>query len=128
MEYIHKHDIVHGDLHGVRLARFCRVDDSHELLTQSNVLVNIEGRAAVTDFGWTIIDDITTSMQSSSSEIASATRWIAPELLCSDVEMSRKTRAGDVFSFGRLCLAVRLPFVIILILCHSTGTQDMYHP
>lgn len=64
----------------------------------------------LTDFGLTVVAEITLS-QTVSSNLArgGSVRWLAPELLSPDPEMSRKSIAADVYAFGRLLLAVSSP-------------------
>jgi serine/threonine protein kinase len=67
-----------------------------------------DGRPCLADFGLTVISDMTISQgTSTTSNVAGAARWLAPELLIGNKTTARKTSAGDVFAFGRLCLAVR---------------------
>jgi serine/threonine protein kinase len=84
-------------------------DHSNTILTysQSNIFITQDGQACLADFGLTVIGDMTLTRVQTTAELAGATRWLAPELLDPDVNISRKTPAGDVFAFGRLCLAVR---------------------
>jgi serine/threonine protein kinase len=74
---------------------------------QSNVFITDDGRACLADFGLTVVGDMTLTRVPTTADLAGATRWLAPELLSPDKNLSRKTPAGDVFAFGRLCLAVR---------------------
>jgi serine/threonine protein kinase len=110
LHYLHKQGIAHGDLHAVRiLPRVLNESrtDSIVYMYQSNVFITSEGSACLADFGLTVICDRTCSNQTSTANAKGATRWLAPELFSSDPSLSRKTSAGDVFAFGRLCLAVR---------------------
>jgi serine/threonine protein kinase len=79
-----------------------------ESTLQSNVFITDDGHACLADFGLTVIGDLTLTRVPTTLEVAGATRWLAPELLDPDkaASASRKTPAGDVFAFGRLCLAV----------------------
>jgi serine/threonine protein kinase len=68
--------------------------------------VTDEGRACLADFGLAVIGDLTRTRMPTTTEVFGTFRWLAPELCQSENEMTRKTLAGDVFAFGRLCLAV----------------------
>lgn len=60
----------------------------------------------MTDFGFTIINDskFTKSPQTTNDNGGSA-RWSSPEVL-KEESGGKRTYASDVYSFGRLCLAV----------------------
>jgi serine/threonine protein kinase len=75
---------------------------------QSNVFTTDDGHARLADFGLTAIGDVTPTRVPMTLEVAGATRWLAPELLDPDktASASQKTPAGDIFTLGRLCLAV----------------------
>jgi serine/threonine protein kinase len=68
--------------------------------------VTEEGHACLADFGLSVIGDATRTRMPTTADARGATPWLAPELLSEDIHAPRKTLAGDVFAFGRLCLAV----------------------
>jgi hypothetical protein len=75
---------------------------------QSNIFVCANGHPRLADFGLTIISDFTLSLTMTNNEAFGALRWLAPELIRTDDDeaTTRKTSEADVFSFGRVCLAV----------------------
>ncbi|KAJ7762210.1 kinase-like domain-containing protein [Mycena metata] len=93
LEYLHSHNIVHGDLRG------------------SNILVNKDWSACLADFGLSGFSDGGSTGQTSSKRAGSA-YWMAPELLAPEqfgTKFSR-TQASDVYAFGCVCLEVILHF------------------
>ncbi|KAJ7279094.1 kinase-like domain-containing protein [Mycena rebaudengoi] len=85
LQYLHSHNVVHGDLHG------------------ANILITQEWSACLTDFGLTSLTDATVA---STSHRAGSLRWMAPELINPDRFglRFRRTPASDVYAFGSLCL------------------------
>ncbi|KAG5349858.1 hypothetical protein C0989_001592 [Termitomyces sp. Mn162] len=89
VEYLHKNDIVHGDLKG------------------ANVLVDSSGHAALGDFGLASVTDSQILKWTTQSSVASkggTVRWQAPELLASEdtSEKVYNTKASDVFAWGHI--------------------------
>ncbi|KIJ39503.1 hypothetical protein M422DRAFT_781075 [Sphaerobolus stellatus SS14] len=95
LEYLHKHDIVHGDLRAV----------------SRNILVSADGTPYLTDFGLSRslgeVAGLTTT-----SEAAGTLRWMAPELLYNNPGEGRQpfqskvTKASDVWAYGMTILEV----------------------
>ncbi|KAF9455030.1 kinase-like protein, partial [Macrolepiota fuliginosa MF-IS2] len=87
LEYLHREDIIHGDLKG------------------ANILVNASGGACIADFGLSSVrTDKTFPYTSATTAAPGCTyRWLAPELLETS---SRRTRASDVWAFGLVCYEV----------------------
>ncbi|KAK0218725.1 kinase-like domain-containing protein [Armillaria fumosa] len=90
--YLHDFNptIIHGDLKG------------------SNILIDHEGCAVISDFGLSKIKlDV-----SASSRFAGSMRWMAPEIVCAladdrpEANLSQVTTASDVYAFGSVCLEV----------------------
>ncbi|KAJ6579471.1 kinase-like domain-containing protein, partial [Mycena vulgaris] len=85
VNYLHSSNIVHGDLRG------------------SNVLIDEQSRACLTDFGLSFLSDA--SAGNSPGRVGSL-RWMAPELIdpssfgCSEFS---PTQASDVYAFGCVC-------------------------
>ncbi|KAJ7871906.1 kinase-like domain-containing protein [Mycena olivaceomarginata] len=86
LAFLHDQHIVHGDLRG------------------SNILVDDDGRACLTDFGLTVLSDATTSQTNNGS---GSVRWMAPETL----DPTRfgltdfvRTPASDIYAFACICL------------------------
>ncbi|KIJ12135.1 hypothetical protein PAXINDRAFT_83330, partial [Paxillus involutus ATCC 200175] len=93
LQYLHSQSIVHGDLSG------------------SNVLVDGNGRACISDFGLsTLLTKIGGSTYAASSHAGGTLRWTAPELLDlqvpDDGENLVPRPLSDVYSFGRIMLQV----------------------
>ncbi|KAF5367997.1 hypothetical protein D9758_004485 [Tetrapyrgos nigripes] len=96
LAYLHSQKIVHGDLRG------------------SNILINDDWQACLTDFGLTVFTDATPA--STSSQHSGSVRWMAPELHVPEqfgLDRSRLTPETDIYAFGCVCLELytgRLPF------------------
>ena len=71
---------------------------------QSNIIVDVAGRAKITDFGVTMITQNLDLTQSTPAEVGHGARWIAPEILDG---RSTYNREGDVFSFAMVAVEVR---------------------
>ncbi|KAG6902397.1 hypothetical protein C0995_000602 [Termitomyces sp. Mi166 len=93
VEYLHKNDIVHGDLKGL------------------NVLIDSSGRAALGDFGLASVTDPQILKWSTQSSIASkggTARWQAPELLPPEdtSEKVYNSKESDVFAWANVCYEI----------------------
>ncbi|KAG6809136.1 hypothetical protein H0H92_001438 [Tricholoma furcatifolium] len=86
LEFLHKNDIIHGDLKG------------------GNILVNESGRACVADFGLSSISDKEILAWTSHSSVASkggTVRWQAPELFDPEGEEDiHNTKASDIYAWA----------------------------
>ena len=81
LEYLHGHDVVHGDLKGVS---FTTNKWNSNVLLQVNVLIKDSGRACLADFGFSVAKSSGTIVMSyslSSRTGGGTMRWQAPELL-----------------------------------------------
>ncbi|KAG2108006.1 kinase-like domain-containing protein [Suillus discolor] len=88
LRYLHSQDIVHGDL------------------TDSNIFVDINGRAVIADFGLSF----RISEPTGSYTVTAAARWMAPELVMDDAKPSIHS---DMYSFGSIMnyvISGELPF------------------
>lgn len=103
LSYLHSYSVIHGELKGVRN---CFGSHFTTVLTpsQSNVIVDITGRARITDFGLAMITQNMDSIRSASAEHVHGARWIAPEILDGQGTCSKE---GDVFSFAMVTIEVR---------------------
>ncbi|KAG6825994.1 hypothetical protein H0H92_001563 [Tricholoma furcatifolium] len=111
VEYLHKNNIVHGDLKG------------------SNVLVNSSGRAAIADFGLANITDSHILKWTSQSTVMSkggTSRWHAPELLVIESKATidelgkvYNTKASDVFAWSNIFTGHN-PFFEVSNIVHVT--------
>ncbi|KAF9225089.1 kinase-like protein [Gyrodon lividus] len=100
LQYLHSQFIVHGDLSG------------------SNVLIEANGRACISDFGLsTLLTELGGSTFATSRQAQGTLRWTALELL--DLQLSEDeedlpniipTPQSDVFSFGRIMLQEKIPY------------------
>ncbi|KAF8835173.1 WD40 repeat-like protein [Paxillus ammoniavirescens] len=91
LQYLHSKSIVHGNLSG------------------SNVLIDGNGRACISDFGLSmVLTDLGGSTYGASRHEAGTLRWAAPELLGLQEKDSPHhvfpTPPSDVYSFGRIIL------------------------
>ncbi|KAJ7619423.1 kinase-like domain-containing protein [Roridomyces roridus] len=84
LEYLHSHDVVHGDLRG------------------ANILIKDDWCACLADFGLSVLVFATTS---GSSTQAGSVYWMAPELIDPPRFGCRyaRTPASDVYAFGCVC-------------------------
>ncbi|KAG8941690.1 hypothetical protein FRC03_004195 [Tulasnella sp. 419] len=93
--HLHSHEppIVHGDIKA------------------SNILVDDEGHARITDFGLSRIIEEGHTGWTTSTGVSGTHRWMAPELMLT--ERSKPTTAADVYSMTLLALEIytgKVPF------------------
>ncbi|KIJ07611.1 hypothetical protein PAXINDRAFT_102882 [Paxillus involutus ATCC 200175] len=96
LQYLHSQSIIHGDLSG------------------SNVLIDGNGRACISDFGLsTLLTKLGGSTYATSSHVQGTLRWTAPELLDFQVPEDEEnppdvfpTPQSDVYSFGSIMLQI----------------------
>lgn len=102
--------VVHGDLKGVSLDHTL-LGSTSDPWSQSNVLVNAQGVAMLTDFGLSsIFEDLVGSASlTGSNSPGFSVRWLAVELLAmmeDDSSFIRFTPNTDVYSFGSTMLEI----------------------
>ncbi|TCD67327.1 hypothetical protein EIP91_000248 [Steccherinum ochraceum] len=88
LEYLHRENVVHGDLHG------------------GNILVDKAGDIKLTDFGMSVTAD-GTPYNYGSVHGGGAVRWTAPELIEPEefgLPNRRPTFQSDVYSFACVCI------------------------
>ncbi|KAJ7731569.1 kinase-like domain-containing protein [Mycena maculata] len=92
LAFLHKQNVVHGDLRG------------------SNILVDDTGHACLTDFGLTVLSDATVTQ---TNHGAGSVRWMAPETLnptTFGLQGLARTPASDIYAFGCVCLELYTGF------------------
>ncbi|OJA19896.1 hypothetical protein AZE42_07022 [Rhizopogon vesiculosus] len=80
LRYLHSQDVRHGDL------------------TNFNILVDVNGRAVVADFG---LSYQLSDLHGSSYSLTAAARWMAPELITEHTD-GPPTTQSDIYSFGTI--------------------------
>jgi len=90
LEFLHEHDIVHGDIKG------------------ANILVDSNYRALVADFGLAVVVE-----ESTSRELKGTTRWMAPELMdperfgfTGESLKQLPSKSTDIYAIGMTILEV----------------------
>ncbi|KAG2041340.1 kinase-like domain-containing protein [Suillus americanus] len=87
LQYLHDHDVIHGDL------------------TNNNVLIAADGSPRLADFG---ISNIMVQSNLAFSYHTGAVRWVAPELLDppEDQPIQCPTKSTDIYALGGIMLQV----------------------
>ncbi|THH29182.1 hypothetical protein EUX98_g5006 [Antrodiella citrinella] len=102
LAYLHSEGFVHGDLRG------------------TNILIDSEENAQLTDFG---MSRITETVQETYASMPDGTvRWQAPEVVDPDLfDLSTKgpTYASDVYSFGCICIEVLCLIIVCVSRAHT---------
>jgi len=78
-------------------------------LNQPTVLVDITGRARITDCGLVVVTRNLDLVRSAPDEHGDSTRWTAPEILANQGTFSKE---ADVFSFAMVLIEVSYRFRI----------------
>lgn len=116
LRYIHAEGIVHGDLRGV----ISQIGLSHlamliVIFPQANILISLDERALIADFGLSIYADVDSNHYSSTR--GGNARWLAPEIAYpGDSQKSgRPTYEGDIYSFAMSCIQVSTRLLFLQI-------------
>ena len=111
LQILHTHNIVHGDLKGVR-PNHVNPTQPVEILTisrpnKANILINDSGWACLTDFGLSSIANLTCT-ESSAHGPCGTFRWTAPELLrLTETQPDPPTKKSDIYAFAMVAIEVR---------------------
>lgn len=123
--HLHQHEMVHGDLKGVRLET-PRPGILMNLISKANILIDQTDNACLTDFGLLVIRPDTTNITSSHSFLQGGTyRWTSPELLDPQefgLQDNGPTASSDCYALGMVIYEVlsgRVPFY------HCEGHADI---
>jgi serine/threonine protein kinase len=89
---------------------------------QSNILLDANNHARITDFGLTKVTQNLDSIRSATDDQGHVGRWTAPEILNEEGTYSKE---GDVFSFAMVAVEARYERVIcrVLAYCHFSSSQ-----
>lgn len=115
LEYLHSHNIVHGDIKGVSGYTQCKRGSNLDHV-KVNVLVDSGHSARLADFGLAmIIDESTIGSTTGGHGPRGTTRWMAPEMLYpdrfgyNDDYLKRLPSKGtDIYALGMTILEVRV--------------------
>jgi serine/threonine protein kinase len=102
LNYLHSQFIVHGDIRCVSTPKVMQIT-AHAEVIKSNILIDQEGHAKLTDFGLSVVlaeEEVTATTSSGPY------RWNAPELFVGEDVF--RTCESDIYAFGCTCLEVRV--------------------
>ena len=115
LEYLHSHNIVHGDLKGVS-GHVCRKVPSDQRYAKVNILVDSGHSTRLADFGLTTIigESTTAGTVSVARGQGGTTRWMAPEIMHpqlfgfpDDCRKQLPSKGTDIYALGMTVLEVR---------------------
>ena len=114
LEYLHEHNIVHGDLKGVGSRSYCAIGWNADRRCKVNILVDSQCRTHLADFGLaTIVNESTSRTTATVSKKHGTIRWMAPELLYPDMfeftgrfENQLPSKDTDIYAIGMTILEV----------------------
>lgn len=110
LDYLHKNEVIHGDLKSVRgnysAVSLCLT----EHLPQPNILVDGKGIPRLSDFGLCSITRNINTINASTPNQNCTVRYCAPELLDTDrfpgIEKKKRTDKSDVYSLSMVIVEV----------------------
>lgn len=110
LQILHTHNIVHGDLKGVRPNHRKPTQLVGTLITsrsnKANILINDSGWACLTDFGLSSIASLGCT-ESSVQGPCGTFQWTAPELLrLTETEPNPPTKKSDIYAFAMVSIEV----------------------
>ena len=112
LEYLHKHNIVHGDLKGVSSRFTVRSITTLNAAAGLNILIDSQYCARLADFGVAaIVNESTRGTTTVVGKSQGAIRWMAPELLHPDnfefigkFEKQLPSKDMDIYAIGMAVL------------------------
>ena len=99
LNYLHRCDVVHGDLKGVSALPLPNPGLAYRCL-QPNIMVDAHNRPRITDFGLALNQGVPDQTNPTAGGTA---RWTAPEILKGEATPNKK---ADVFSFAMVMIEV----------------------
>jgi serine/threonine protein kinase len=112
LAYLHSQKVVHGDINDVSIScgsvGILPPRRTHILTTQTNILIDGEGRVQISDFGLAIVGTNTDGSMSASTNAAGTIGFMSPERFTSDAR--KRTWSDDTYTFASLCYYVGVFF------------------
>jgi serine/threonine protein kinase len=110
LQVLHTHDIVHGDLKGVRPSHIKPTQPVEILIisrsNKANILINGSGWACLTDFGLSSIASLGCT-ESSAHGPCGTFQWTAPELLrLTETQPNPPTKESDIYALAMVAIEV----------------------
>lgn len=112
LEYLHSHNIVHGDLKGVS-SHISQMIVSGLSYNKPNILIDPSHSARLADFGLTTIIDESTAGSTVGHRPRGTIRWMAPEMLYPEhfefpgkLQKRLPSKSTDVYALGMTILEV----------------------
>ncbi|KAG8796567.1 hypothetical protein FRC12_019074 [Ceratobasidium sp. 428] len=106
LTYIHGVKMVHGDLKAASNAALYDIQQA-DITAQNNILVSAEGVVKLTDFGNSVLTDLSLGFSTTCIAGGGTARWMAPELFGQeDVPEADRSMPADIYAFGMTILEV----------------------
>jgi serine/threonine protein kinase len=107
LEYLHSLRVVHGDLNDVRFPILLGTSHPLRMIQQCNILIDEDRHVRLSDFGLTILDDMTgvNTPTTAGGPAGPGGMWISADRLTRGDH--RRLTNDDVYAFGCLCYYVR---------------------